>query len=141
MRVTYSLHAVKEPAMTFSYLPACLTTFFRWLAGILDPRLRQRLTALLQGILFADGRRTVTRRIRRADRADDFLLVYATIASGGRQVRVQGSAVFQQLRPLLGPRRLLVALDVTPTPRYGPCVQGAGRHHNPSPGPAGETFV
>src|SRR5436190_1914629 len=25
--------------------------------------------------------------------------------------------------------------------RYGPCVQGAGVHHNPSPGPAGEKFV
>ena len=37
--------------------------------------------------------------------------------------------------------RLLFALDDTPTPRYGPCVQGAGVHHNPSPGPAGEKYV
>ena len=36
---------------------------------------------------------------------------------------------------------LLFAIDDTPTPRYGPCVQGAGRHHNPTPGPAGEPFV
>jgi hypothetical protein len=36
---------------------------------------------------------------------------------------------------------LLFALDDTPTARYGPCVQGAGVHHNPSPGPAGEKFV
>ena len=36
---------------------------------------------------------------------------------------------------------LLFALDDTPTPRYGPCVQGAGVHHNPSPGPAGEKYV
>src|SRR5262249_55601887 len=36
---------------------------------------------------------------------------------------------------------LRVGLDDTPTPRYGPCVQGAGVHHNPSPGPAGERFV
>src|SRR5437879_4982815 len=28
-----------------------------------------------------------------------------------------------------------------PTARYGPRVQGAGIHHNPSPGPAGERFV
>jgi hypothetical protein len=33
------------------------------------------------------------------------------------------------------------ALDDTPTPRYGPHVQGAGVHHNPAPGPAGRPFV
>jgi hypothetical protein len=36
---------------------------------------------------------------------------------------------------------LLFALDDTPTPRYGPYVQGAGLHHKPSPGPAGEKLV
>ena len=35
----------------------------------------------------------------------------------------------------------MFALDDTPTPRYGPLVQGAGVHHNPSPGPAGRPFV
>jgi SRSO17 transposase len=34
-----------------------------------------------------------------------------------------------------------VAIDDTPTPRYGPCVEGAGIHHNPTPGPAGERHV
>jgi len=127
--------------MTFSYLPACLTTFFLWLASVLDPRLRDRFGAVLRGALFADGRRTVTTWIRAAERADDFRRVYTTVASSGRQVRFQGSRAFQQLRPVLEHRRLLVALDDTPTPRYGPCVEGAGLHHNPSPGPAGEAFV
>jgi len=36
---------------------------------------------------------------------------------------------------------LLVAIDDTPTPRWGPCIEGAGIHHNPSPGLAGEPFV
>jgi hypothetical protein len=43
--------------------------------------------------------------------------------------------------PLLDPQRLLLALDDTPTPPYGPFVEGAGVHHNPTPGPAGEKFV
>jgi hypothetical protein len=34
-----------------------------------------------------------------------------------------------------------VALDDTPTARYGPCVEGAGKHHNPTPGPAGAKFL
>jgi hypothetical protein len=38
-------------------------------------------------------------------------------------------------------RRLTLALDDTPTQRYGPHVQGAGVHHNPTPGPAGSPYV
>src|SRR5262249_60734376 len=37
--------------------------------------------------------------------------------------------------------RLLLAIDDTPPARYGPPVRGAGIHHNPSPGPAGERYV
>jgi hypothetical protein len=39
-----------------------------------------------------------------------------------------------------GPR-ILLALDDTPTKRYGPQVEGAGIHHNPTPGPAGQAFL
>src|SRR5438046_4853476 len=37
--------------------------------------------------------------------------------------------------------RLLLALDDTPTQRYGPLVEGAGIHHNPTPGPADQKFL
>ncbi|MEW4571298.1 hypothetical protein AB1L88_25780 [Tautonia sp. JC769] len=33
--------------------------------------------------------------------------------------------------------RSLLVLDDSPTKRYGPEVQGAGIHHNPTPGPPG----
>src|SRR5690606_34222304 len=33
-------------------------------------------------------------------------------------------------------QRVLLAIDDTPTKRYGPQVQGAGIHHDPTPGPA-----
>ena len=39
------------------------------------------------------------------------------------------------------PSACSLAIDDTPTARYGPCVEGAGIHHNPSPGPAGEKYV
>ncbi|MEW4568942.1 transposase [Tautonia sp. JC769] len=46
------------------------------------------------------------------------------------------------VRPLLqGATRLTLALDDTPTLRYGPHVKGAGVHHNPTPGPAGSGYV
>jgi hypothetical protein len=37
--------------------------------------------------------------------------------------------------------KLTPAIDDTPTQRYGPFVQGAGIHHNPTPGPAGSPHV
>lgn len=37
--------------------------------------------------------------------------------------------------------RLLLAIDDTPTQRYGPKVQGAGVPHNPTPGPAGSNSL
>jgi hypothetical protein len=37
--------------------------------------------------------------------------------------------------------RILLAIDDTPSKRYGPKVEGAGVHHNPTPGPAGSKFL
>ncbi|HVK13234.1 MAG TPA: transposase, partial [Gemmataceae bacterium] len=46
------------------------------------------------------------------------------------------------VKPLAaGAGPLMLALDDTPTERYGRYVQGAGVHHNPTPGPAGAAFV
>jgi hypothetical protein len=45
------------------------------------------------------------------------------------------------LRRLPTGDRILMALDDTPTKRYGPKVQGAGIHHNPTPGPADAKFL
>ena len=36
---------------------------------------------------------------------------------------------------------LVFAIDDSPTKRYRPRVQGAGKHHNPTPGPAGSKFL
>jgi hypothetical protein len=37
--------------------------------------------------------------------------------------------------------RLTFGIDDTPTQRYGPEVEGAGVHHNPTPGPAAARYV
>jgi hypothetical protein len=36
---------------------------------------------------------------------------------------------------------LVFAIDDTPTKRAGPMVEGAGIHHNPTPGPADQKFL
>src|SRR5262245_34794991 len=49
---------------------------------------------------------------------------------------------YEVVKPLVaGTGRLTFALDDTPTERYGPKVQGAGVHHNPTPGPADGAYA
>jgi len=45
------------------------------------------------------------------------------------------------LRILPLPQRLLAVIDDSPTKRYGPKVEGADIHHNPTPGPADQTYL
>jgi hypothetical protein len=127
--------------MSFSYLPPLLTTFFWALAGWLQKRSAARLPLLLLGILFARDRRTVTSWFRAAGISDDFRPGYTTVCAVGRRFEDLAISVQRTVRPLLNPKRLLVAIDDSPTPRYGPCVEGAGIHHHPSPGPAGEQHL
>jgi hypothetical protein len=98
---------------------------------------------LLVGAILARGRRTVTSWIRPAGLSREFRRCYATVSAAGKRADgVAARLVHEVLRPLLGGRnRLAFALDDTPTPRSGPLVQGAGVHHNPTPGPAGSPFV
>ena len=127
--------------MTFSYLPALLATCFARLACVLDARSALRLPRLLCGLLFGRGRRTCTAWFRAAGITDDFRPAYTTLWACGRQARSLAAYLLPTLDPVLAGPRLLLAIDDTPTARWGPCIEGAGIHHNPNPGPAGEKFV
>src|SRR6266545_7714186 len=131
--------------MTFSQLPAPLSAWLAALADALDPRSAPRLLALFTGALFARGRRTVTSWFRAAGITDDFRPASGALGAAGRRAEALAYRLLARvLRPLweqVPGERWLFGLDDTPTARYGPCVQGAGVHHNPSPGPAGERFV
>ena len=127
--------------MPFSHLPPLLTSTFSCLASWLHKRSALRLPQLLLGVLFATGRRTVTSWFRVAGITDDFRPAYTTVCAVGRHVPHMAISTFLAVKPLLSGPRLTVAIDDTPTPRYGPEVEGAGIHHNPSPGPAGEKYV
>ena len=98
-----------------------------------------RLAWLFLGALLARGRRTVTSWIRAAGLGRQYQPCYTTVAAAGKQAdNIAARLVYQVVKPLVaGQTRLTLALDDTPTPRYGPYVQGAGIHHNPTPGPAG----
>src|SRR5262249_44581710 len=127
--------------MPLSHLPAFLTTVFAAMSCWLHKRSAARLPLILYGVLFASGRRTVTSWFRAAGITHDFRCAYNTVCSVGRHTTGMAVPVLYAVRPLLGPGRLRLAIDDTPTPRYGPEVEGCGIHHNPTPGPAGEKYV
>jgi len=127
--------------MSLSHLPAFVANAFLDLAHWLDRRSAARLPLPLLGALFAGGRRTVTSWFRAAGIAADFRPAYVTVCAAGREADHLAISAALAVAPLLGSRRLLLAIDDTPTPRWGPHVEGAGIHRNPSPGPAGERHV
>ena len=124
--------------MPFSHLSPFLTSAFADLAHWLDRRSAARLPLLLAGILFAKGRRTVTAWFRAGDCAEDFRRGYTLLGTlGHRHLDSFASVLFRRLRDTIEPGRFwLFGIDDTPTQRYGPHVEGAGLHHNPTPGPA-----
>lgn len=131
--------------MPFSQLPVSLSAWLSDIAAALDRRSAPHLFLLLVGVLFAKGRRTVTSWFRAAGITTDFRPAYTALWAAGRRAQALGYRLLcVALKPLMRQTsgdHLLFAIDDTPTARYGPCVQGSGIHHNPTPGPAGEKFV
>jgi hypothetical protein len=129
--------------MISSHLLPAPCQWFARLASALDRRSAPRLALLFLGAVLARGRRTVTTWIRAAGLSDQFRPCYTTVAAAGKKAgTIAADLVLAVVKPLLGgAKRLTIALDDTPTKRYGPHVQGAGVHHNPTPGPAGSPYV
>ncbi len=114
----------------------------QWLAAGLHARNRWRLPVLLVGILFAHGRRTVTTWLRAAGVSDDFQDYYYFLAALGRKTKsVATQLLVLVLRTLPLPDRIVAVIDDTPTKRYGPQVEGADIHRNPTPGPADQKYL
>ena len=129
--------------MSFNTLPPLLATAFQRLASRLHVSSAARLPTLLFGALFAKGRRTVTSWFLAAAITADFRNAYNTVWAAGRRAPSLAAANLPAVERCLGPdaRVLRLALDDTPTRRWGPHVEGAGLHHNPNRGPAGERFL
>jgi hypothetical protein len=123
-------------------LPAALVLWIAQLSQPLHARLAWRLLPLVTGMPFAKGRRTVASWLRAAGLGDDFRAYYYFLGSLGRKVTFIASLLLRRAVSVIEPGdRLLFGLDDSPTKRYGPQVEGAGIHHNPTPGPADQKFL
>ena len=131
--------------METQWLPVSLVVWITALAGTLDARQQVRFVALCTGLLFARGRRTVASWLRACGAGRDYKRYYYLLGSVGRKALASAGALLRILLKRLaghGPGTPLVfGIDDSPTKRYGPHVEGAGKHHNPTPGPAGSKFL
>jgi len=131
--------------MSILSLPVLFIDQIHELGALLDRRIRPRFWSVFFGLLMCrEKRRTASAWFRAADIGDDFHQAYETIGSAGRRAASLATEMLrfvERSSATAGDERLVFALDDTPTKRYGPEVQGAGIHHNPTPGPAGQKYI
>ena len=110
----------------------------------MDRRMAFRLSIVIAGMFLAGDRRTASAWFVAGGVQDDWDRFYDCLISVGRTSAKLATAVLglvvQKLAPAFGDR-LLLAMDDSPTARYGRHVEGAGVHHDPTPGPAGGEWL
>ena len=108
------------------------------MASMLDARMAFRLSIIMAGMMLADDRRVAAAWFAAAGVKDDWDRFYDCLISVGRNARLLAlpllTVVVKKFAAVRG--RLIIAIDDSPTQRYGRYVEGAGVHHNPTQGPA-----
>jgi DDE superfamily endonuclease len=128
--------------MAHLQFPVEVVLWISQLENLLHATNAWRLCPLLVGVLFAKGRRTVASWLRARGLRKDYQDYYYFLSSVGRNINALAGALLRLMVQRINPgKRLLFAIDDTPTKRYGRKVEGAGMHHNPTPGPAGQKFL
>ena len=109
------------------------------LQACLDRRIAFRLAIIIAGMFLADDRRTASAWFVATGVQDDWDRFYDCLISVGRTSEklatvMLGLVVHKLAAGLVD--RITLGMDDSPTSRYGKHVEGAGVHHNPTPGPA-----
>jgi hypothetical protein len=103
------------------------------------------LSLLLGALLAIARRRTVTKWIQAAGLSEDYRNIFYHMPGIGRKSKEIFDEMLQCLlehleEVLAGAASIRIVLDDTPTKRYGRQVEGAGHHHNPTPGKTDATL-
>jgi len=121
-------------------VPLCggCATFAAAMSKMLDRRIAFRLPIVLAGAILAGGRRTAASWFRCAGVNDDWDRFYDLLQSIGKNVL---SLMLPLLAFIFGKfdpgehGHWTLVIDDSPTKRFGPNVEAANIHHNPTPGP------
>jgi hypothetical protein len=124
-------------------LPDSWQFMMQALGNVLHQRSAWRLSVIMAGIIFAKGRRTITSWFRAAGIIRQYKAFYYFIGSLGQKTEAVATILFEIMMALIYRKqtRVLMAIDDTATKRYGPKVQGAGIHRNPTVTPDGARFI
>lgn len=126
-------------------LPETIAEWIRILSAALDARSRKYLPTIFLGMVLSSGRRTVSSWLRAVAVGDDWQDHYYFLQTLGRSAKwVSTELLFLAVKQI--PKThvgeyVRLAIDDSPTKRYGPKVEAAGIHHNPTPGPSGSEFL
>lgn len=113
------------------------------LSRVLHQRSAWRLGIIFTAMLFAKGRKTITSWLRAAGINRCYKAVYYFIGSLGNKTETIATELLKMMIQTIykNATTVLMAMDDSPTPRYGPKIAGAGIHRNPTPTPDGRKFV
>jgi len=113
------------------------------ICSVLHQRSAWRMSIIIAGIIFAKGRKTITSWFRAAGITERYKAFYYFVGSIGQKTQIIATVLFEIMIKLVykNQNRVLMAIDDSPTKRYGPEVAGAGIHRNPTVGPDGAKFV
>jgi len=114
-------------------LPQRIREWTTQMAGPLDRRSRKYWLPIVIGVLFATGRRTASRWFTAAGVGDDWQEHYYFLGSLGRKTRQVATELLKIAMTWIPETHVgdyvCLAIDDTPTKRYGPQVEGAAPGH------------
>lgn len=119
-------------------LTGAFATLVVAMSRMLDARIAFRLPIVLAGAMLAGGRRTAASWFRCAGVKDDWDRFYELLQSVGKNAASLMSPLLVFIVKKFEPGEhghWTLAIDDSPTKRFGPCVEAANIHHNPTPGP------
>ena len=108
------------------------------MSRLLDARNGFRFPIVIAGAMLAGGRRTAASWFRAAGVKDDWDRFYDLLQSIGKNTASLMMPLLQVILAKFDPGQdgyWKLAIDDSPTKRFGPCVEAANIHHNPTPGP------
>lgn len=108
------------------------------MSRLLDARIAFRFSIVVAGALLANGRRTASSWFRCAGVQDDWDRFYELLQSIGKNTAPLISPILQAIVRKFDPGEgghWRLAIDDSPTERFGRHVEAANIHHNPTPGP------
>ena len=131
--------------MTAWTLPKTTAERCENLTTALDRRSQKYFATVVLGMVLASGRRTVLSWLRAAGATADWQDHYYFLQTVGRNVRPLATKLFflaiRQIPFRHVGEFVKLAIDDSPTKRYGSKIELAGIHHNPTPGQSGSEFL